>query len=127
MYCDTPELFADHLALSSVNARANVNAEFPDRVYNCLAAADRTRRTIERCQEAVAGRIDFATSMSRKLFTNKGMMLGEKVFPCAVAEFDYPRGRANDICKEYSCEHPLKVGFNFSAAAGQERFNLTED
>jgi hypothetical protein len=44
-----------------VNARANVNAEFLDRIHNCPTAADRTRRAIEHRQEAVTGCIDFAT------------------------------------------------------------------
>ena len=42
------ELFADHLTLASVDASANVYAEFPDRVYNCSPAADRTRRAVKR-------------------------------------------------------------------------------
>jgi hypothetical protein len=46
MHCTTSELFADHLAFSRVNARANVNAELADRVYNCSSAADRTRRAV---------------------------------------------------------------------------------
>jgi hypothetical protein len=39
MNSDPTQLFADHLTLSSVDARANVNAEFPDRIHNCSPAA----------------------------------------------------------------------------------------
>ena len=127
MHRNATELFADHLTLAGVNARANVNAELLDRIDDRPAAANRTRRTIKRRQEAVAGRVDFATAMPRKLLTNKRVMLSEKVFPCAVAEFDKPLGRADDVREKYGCEHAVKIGFNFSAPAGQERFNLTED
>jgi hypothetical protein len=71
MHGDPTELFADHLTLSSVNASANVNAEFSDRVHNCPSTANRTRWTIKSCQETVAGGIDFATSMPCKLFANQ--------------------------------------------------------
>ena len=47
MHCNTSERFADHLAFSSVSARANVNAELPDRVHNCSSEADRTRRAVK--------------------------------------------------------------------------------
>jgi hypothetical protein len=90
MHCNTAELIADSLTLPGVHARANVNAEFPDRVHNCPCAADRTRRTIKCRQEAVTGRIDFATSMPCELMTNKGVMLREKVSPSSVTEFDKP-------------------------------------
>jgi hypothetical protein len=90
MHCDPAELLADHLTFSCVDARANVNAEFPDRVHNCPSAADRTRRTIKCRQEAVARSIDFAASMPRELVTNKGVMLSENIFPSSVPEFDKP-------------------------------------
>jgi hypothetical protein len=90
MHCDPTKFFADHLALSRVNAGANVNTEFLHRVHNCPSAADRTRWAIKCHQEAVAGGVDFATSMPRELVTNKGMMLSEKLFPSSVAEFDKP-------------------------------------
>jgi len=70
MYGDTPELFADHLALSSVNARANVNAQFLDRIHDCPSAADRTRWTIKRGQETITSSVDFPTSMPCELVTN---------------------------------------------------------
>ena len=65
--------------------------------------------------------------MPRKLLTNKQVMLSEKVFPCAVAKLHDPLCCANDIRKKYACEHAVKIGFNFSATASEERFNSTED
>ena len=127
MHRKATEFFTHYLTVSGVNASSNVNAELLDRVGDRPAAANRTRRTVKCRQEAVAGSIDFATAMPRKLLTNKQVMLCEKVFPCAVTKFDYPRGGANDVREKYACEHAVKIGFNFSATAGQERFDLTED
>src|SRR5262245_27372711 len=127
MHGDATELFADHLALSGVNARSDVNAELLDRVHNCPSAADRTRRAIKRRQKAIAGSIDLATSMSRELVTNKGVMLSEKVLPASVTELDKPIRRTDNVREQYGGEHAVTVGFDVAALAGQERFNLSED
>jgi len=127
MHGDPTELFADHLTLPSVDARANVNTKFPDRVHNCPSAADCTRWTIKCRQEAVARSIDFSTSMPRELLTNKGVMLREKVLPSSVTEFDKPLGRLNDVREQDGGEYAVTLGLAFSALAGQERFNFSED
>jgi hypothetical protein len=127
MHGDTAELFADHLTLASVDASANVNAEFSDRVHNCPSAADRTRWTIEGRQEAVASSIDFATSMPGELVTNKGVMLSEKVLPSAVPEFDKPVRRLDNVREQDGREYAITLGFNVPALPGQESFNLSED
>ena len=97
MHRNATEFFTHYLTLSGVNASANVNAELLDRVGDRPAAANGTRRTIKSGHKAIARCVDFATAMPRKLLTNKEVMLCEKVFPCAVTKFDYPRGGANDI------------------------------
>ena len=127
MHGNATEFFTHYLTLSGVNASANVNAELLDRVDDCPTAANGTRRAIKSRQKAVARSVDFSTTVPAKLLTTKQMMLSQKVLPCAVAKFDYARGCANDIREKYACEHAVKIGFNFSATAGQERFNLTED
>jgi hypothetical protein len=127
MHRNATEFFTHHLALSGVNASANVNAERLDRVGDRPAAANGTCRTIKSRQKAVARRVDFSTTVPPKLLTNKQVMLSQKVLPCAVTKFDYSRGRANDIREKYSCEHAVEIGVNFSARAGQERFDLAED
>jgi len=127
MHGDTTELFSDHLAFSGVNARSDTNAELLDRVHNCSSAADRTRRAIKRRQEAVPGSIDLATSMSRELVTNKGVMLSEKVLPTSITEFDKPIRRLDNVREQYGGEHAVTVGFDVAALAGQEGFNLSED
>ena len=127
MHRNATELVTHHLTLPGVNASANANAELLDRVGDRSAAANGTRGTIESRQKAVARRVDFPTAMAPNLFTNKQMMLSQNVLPCAIAEFDYSRGRANDIREKYSCEHAVKIGFNFPAPAGEKRFNLAED
>jgi hypothetical protein len=114
-------------ALSGVDARTNVNAEFSDRVHDCPSAANGTRRTIKRCQEAVSGSVNFAAPMPRELVTGERVMLSKKIFPTAVSKLDYPGGSVNDIREEYAGEYTVVIGFNFSATAGRERFNLTQD
>ena len=56
-------------------------------------------RPVKCRQKAVAGGIDLATTMTRELVTNKGVMLIEKVFPSAVTEFDKLLGRLNNVRK----------------------------
>jgi hypothetical protein len=46
-------------------------------------------------------------------------MRGRQVRLLAWSRLRYPR--------KYGCQHAVKIGFNFSAPAGQKRFNLTED
>jgi hypothetical protein len=99
MYSDPAQLFADHLTLSRVNARANVNAELPDRVHNCPAAADRTRRTVKRRHETVTGSVDFASPMLCEVLADKGVMLRQKVLPSPVTEFDKPLRRIDNVGK----------------------------
>ena len=127
MHRNASEFFTHDLTLSSVNPSANFNAEFLDGVGNRPTAADSTRRTIKSGQKTIARRVDFSTAVPPELLTNKQVMLSQNVLPCAVAKFDHSGGRANDVRKKYGCEHAVKIGFNFSAPAGQERFNLTED
>jgi hypothetical protein len=127
MDCNATELLADYLTLPRVDARANVNAEFLDRVYNCPSAANRTRGTIKSRQEAIAGSIDLTTTMPCELFTNKGMMLGEQVFPSSITDFDKPSCRFDNVCEEYRRQYAVTLSFNLSATASQERFNLTKD
>src|SRR5262245_4713262 len=95
---------------------------------SAIARPQRTaRRTIKSRQKAITRGVDFATAMPRKFLTNKQVMLSEKVFPCAVAEFQDPPGRANDIRKKYACEHTVHIGFNFSVTASAECVNFTHD
>jgi hypothetical protein len=88
MHRDTTELLAYDLTLSGVDARANVDAQLPDRVHDRPSAANRTRRTVKGRQEAVASSIDLATSMPRELVANKEVMLSEQIFPFSITEFD---------------------------------------
>jgi len=97
MHRDTTELLAYDLTLSGVDARANMDAQLPDRVHDCPSTANRTRRTVKGCQETVASSIDLATSMPSKLVANKGVMLSEQVFPSSITEFDKSLGRLNDV------------------------------
>jgi hypothetical protein len=126
MHCDTTELFADHLPLSSVNARANVNAEFPQRPQLPVRIG-RTRRAIKHRQEAVAGSIDFATSMPRELVTNQGVMLGEKVFPSSVTKFDKLIRGLDYVREQDGGEYAITFGFNFAALAGEKGLDLSKD
>jgi len=118
MHSDPTELLANHLALSGVNARANVNSELPDRRYNRPAAAHRPRRTIKRREESVPGRINFAASMPSQLIANHGVMLSEQVFPSSITKFHKPLCCLDDVGEQYGGEHAVRLDFNFPALAG---------
>jgi hypothetical protein len=99
MDCNATELLADHLTLLGVDACANVNAEFLDRVDNCPSAANRPRRTINAAKKQSP-----AVSISRprcrpSCSTNKGMMLGEQVLPSSITDFDKPYCCLDNVCE----------------------------
>src|SRR5215472_14241766 len=127
MHRNAAEVLAHHLTFSSVNASADLNTKRLDRVGDCPATANGTRRTVKGRQKAVARRVDFSTAVPPELLTNQQMMMRKKILPCAVAELDYSPGRANDIREKYGCEHAVGIGFDVLARAGQKRFYLAED
>ncbi|MEZ0302803.1 MAG: hypothetical protein ACAH24_12185, partial [Hyphomicrobiaceae bacterium] len=53
--------------------------------------------------------------------------MSEEVFPSSVTEFDKPICRPDYVREQYGGEHAVNIGFNFSATACQERFNLAQD
>lgn len=63
-----PANFAiDHLAFASVEPGADVESQVLDGSRDCGRAADRSRRAVEACKEAIAGRVDLATTEPREL------------------------------------------------------------
>jgi hypothetical protein len=59
-------IIADHLAPAGVDPGPHLNAQRPDLVGDGASAAHAARRTVERDEHAVAGRLDFAATKARE-------------------------------------------------------------
>ena len=62
MDSDTASVAADDRDLAGVEPGPDLDAERPDRLGHGCSAAHRAARTVEQCQEAVAGRDHLATA-----------------------------------------------------------------
>src|SRR5438067_154029 len=57
---DAADIFSHQLALARVQARAEFHSELPHRLPDSTGAADRPRRAVEGCHEAVSHRLDLS-------------------------------------------------------------------
>src|SRR5206468_2107513 len=87
----------------------DVDAELANAVDDRACATDRSRRSVERRQEAVAGGVDLATAEPGELAPDDRVMPFEEVAPGAVAELERLRGRADDVSEEHGCEHAVRL------------------
>ena len=79
-------VIADHLTLASVKAGANLDPEGSGGGDYRLRAFDRPRRTFERGEEAVPGRLDLTSPAALELVTNKGVVPLEQLAPAPVPQ-----------------------------------------
>src|SRR5215217_7147599 len=80
---------ADQLALAGVHSCAQLEVERAHGLTHRDGAADRAGGTVERCQNAVAGRLDMPPAVSLDLSARRGVVPLEHRPPAPVAE----RGR----------------------------------
>jgi hypothetical protein len=71
------ELALVHLALTDVDADSGFESERFEPCHDCLTAADRSRRPVERREEPVSGRIPLLTAESPQLASHHRVVAGE--------------------------------------------------
>jgi len=67
MYGNAANLFSDHLTLTGVDSDSSLDPKFAVGLARGTGVPDGSSRTIERRHEAIAGRIDFATTKPGQL------------------------------------------------------------
>src|SRR5688572_12812460 len=97
------------LAFAGVETGANGEPDACGSFTDGGGTADRARRAVKRCEEAIARGIDFATAMTFELHPNEGVMLLEQLAPPSVTDLCCTRGRVHDVCEQDRSEHAIDV------------------
>ena len=72
---DTADVIADHLALASMETRANLDAERLDLLGYCMGAANTTCWSIKRGEKSVPSRFDLVAAKAYEIATDCGVMI----------------------------------------------------
>jgi len=83
---DPSDLAVQHLALPGVQARPDLQPQFPHGLGDGQSAADRPRRSVETGQEPVAGRIDLPTAETHQLTAHQGVVAPQQFPPGPVPQ-----------------------------------------
>ena len=126
MNCDPARLLAGQpLDLTGVHAGTDVQTEGRQGSSDLERAADRPRRTVERCEEAVTGRVEFLTGEAAQLASYGPVVLVEERGPAFVAEALHVLGRAHEVGAEDRRQNPL--GRRRRTCTSEELLDLVED
>src|SRR5229473_6697699 len=107
---DPSDLVSVELALTGVNAGAQLEPERSGGGDERARALDCPRRPVEGREQAVPGRIDFLASEMGELAANLPVKSCQEVSPGGVAQLGRARGRANDVREEDGGEHAVGDG-----------------
>jgi len=77
-------------------------------VGNRACAPDSTHRSVERREEAVAGRVHLSAPKVVELSANERVVSGEKLVPGSIAKLRRARGRADDVGEQHGREDGLR-------------------
>src|SRR6185295_11450133 len=95
--------------LARVQPTAHLETRAPHSVPDVTCAADRTRRTVECRQDAVASAIDELSTMSDQLSLNRLLEAVEQLAPALVADLAGPLGRARDVHEQDGRQHAVSL------------------
>jgi hypothetical protein len=76
-------------------------------VPDAEGAADRSRRAVERCQEAVAGGLYLSTAESVELPADHAVVGVEEIAPSPIAVFADSLARLDDVAEHHRGEHAI--------------------
>src|SRR5437867_351470 len=91
---DAADAVVDQLDLAGVNARADVDPQVSQAIDDLERAADRARRTVERCEESVTGTLDLPSLEPIEAPPDRRVVLLEQLAPALVAELGGTTRRA---------------------------------
>src|SRR5207302_926921 len=107
VYRDSCHLPVDEFALPGVQPRPHLESELVHPLDDGTRTPDRARRTIETCEEAIAGGVHLSAPEAHELTPHKGVMLLEQLTPGAIAERGGTLTRTDDVREEHSREDAL--------------------
>src|SRR5215831_464611 len=93
---DATELLPNDLAFAGMAPGTYFDAERADARRDRLSAANGSGRAIERCEEAVARRVDLASTKARELSASQVVVTIQQVVPAMVAKVSRVLGRSHD-------------------------------
>jgi hypothetical protein len=99
----------DRLALAGVKPRPHLDTQRVDVLDDRLRAPDGPRRTVERGEEPVAGRVHLPPAEACEERTDTRTMALDERAPRAVAELSRLLGRSHDVGEENGGKHALEL------------------
>ena len=97
------------LDFAGVHSGAYENAKITRRALNAQRAAHPTSRTVERREEAVAGRVHLATAEGGEFPAYQRVMPFQQFDPRPVSNVGKVVGRSHDIGEKHRSKHPVDV------------------
>ena len=94
---ETARLAALELELAERDAGPDVDAERTDSLRDRDGASDRVDRTVERREEAVAGRVVLATTEPTQFPADELMVAADQLGPSTIPQLGRDRRRADDV------------------------------
>ena len=119
------DVVAAMLDLPGVETDAYLDVEPMSGVPDRRRAPDRACGTVERREEAVAGRLDLLTAERGQLVAYPCVVRVEEFRPTAITHGRRPFRRADDVGEHHRREHA--VGFLLDPSAGEEGAHLFDD
>jgi hypothetical protein len=102
---DAGDPVVSELDLAGVEPRPDLEIQRSHRRNNRLSAADGPSRAVERCEEAIAGRIHLTAVEPLQLAPDSRVMLLDEVPPATIPELRGSGGGADEIREEHSRQH----------------------
>jgi len=97
---DALHVIVGDLDLAGMEAVADLDVEWTDRLGNGASATHCPRRAVECGEKPVPKRFDFTSPVTRDFPPDRGVMSGEQVVPALVTQLFGSRGRAHDVREE---------------------------
>src|SRR6516164_10748993 len=122
---DSADILAAKLDLTSMETASDLDAERPYLLGDRRGAAHGASGSVEGCEKAVAEALDRAPAKARDLLPRPLVVEIENLPPSAVAEFDEPSCRTDDVSEENCRQNPIQLCL--AARSGQKLFDLVDD
>jgi hypothetical protein len=122
---DSGGLVGDEFALAGVNAHSGVELEMVQRGANRVRAANRARRAVEGCEEAVARSVYFTPAEVCDLSADDAVVSRQQLATGGVAEFGRACGGADEIREQAGQQDA--IGLRARAGLAQEALDLNRN
>src|SRR2546423_5517034 len=122
---DALHVVAGDLNLAGMETTADLNVQGTDRLGNGAGATHATRRAVEGGEKPVPKRSHFVAAGTREFPPHHRVMRGEQIAPALVSQLLGPRGRTDDVGKQYGRKDT--VAFCRRDGSSQKFFDCVTD